>query len=105
MMPDESLKIDLWEKVYRKNHDVVTRKIAGELFLVPIKGKIADMQRIFTLNPVGEFIWQELDAQKSLNDICDDLISNFDVKKETAMADIKEFVTELLQADLIMEKS
>lgn len=103
MIREESGSEDLWARVYRKNPDVVARKIAGELLLVPVKGKIADMQRIFTLNPVGELIWQELDAQKDLKDIRDRVISDFDVTIETATTDIEEFVTELLQADLILK--
>jgi hypothetical protein len=103
-MSDGTPKPGFEGKVYRKNHDVVMRKIAGDLFLIPIKGKLADMQRIFTLNPVGEFIWRDLTAQKNINDIRDGLVSNFDVTKETAMADIEEFVSELLQASLITEE-
>lgn len=103
MTAEESGRADFWEKVYRKNPDVVARKIAGELLLVPVKGKIADMKRIFTLNPVGELIWEELDAQKNLNDIRGRVMSNFDVTMERAIIDIQEFVTELLQADLILE--
>jgi hypothetical protein len=103
MMAEESGRADFWRKVYRKNPDVVARKIAGELLLVPVKGKIADMKRIFTLNSVGELIWQELDAQKSLKDIRGRVMSDFDVTMERAIIDIQEFVTELLQADLILE--
>lgn len=103
MTAEQSGRDDLWTRVYRKNPDVVARKIAGELLLVPVKGKIADMQRIFTLNPVGELIWQELDAPKKLQDIRERVISDFDVTIETATIDIEEFVTELLSADLILE--
>ena len=103
-MPEGKPKGGLEGKVYRKNHDVVMRKIAGDLFLIPIKGKLADMQRIFTLNQVGEFIWRDLAAQKSIIDIRDRLVANFDVTKETAMADIEEFVSELLKASLITEE-
>jgi len=102
-MADRPLTKDFWKKVYRKSPDVVVRKIAGELLLVPVRGKIADMQKIFTLNPVGELIWQELDAQRNLDDIRDRVVSEFDVTMETAMSDIEEFITELLQANLIME--
>ena len=91
------------EKVYRKSPDIVARKIAGELLLVPVKGKIADMKRIFALSPVGEMIWQELDAQKNLNDIRDQVVSCFDVTAEKAMTDIEEFIAELVQAGLILE--
>jgi hypothetical protein len=90
-------------KIYRKNDDIVTRKIAGDLFLIPIKGKIADMQRIFTLNPVGEYIWQEIDKLKSLDEIRKGIISRFDVEEEKADSDILEFINELKEADLIRE--
>lgn len=90
------------EKIYKRNEDIVTRKIAGELFLVPIRGKVADMQRIFTLNPVAEYIWQEIDKQ-SLNGIRKGILAQFDVEEERADADISEFIAELLEAELIRE--
>ena len=89
-------------KVYRKNVEVVTRRIADELFLVPIKGNIADMQRIFTLNPVAEYIWQKLD-EKNLIEIRDGILAQFDVEKERVDSDIQGFIAELLEADLISE--
>lgn len=61
------------------------------------------MQRIFSLNPVAELIWQEIDAKKTLSDIREQVTSNFDVTAETASTDIEEFITELLEAKLIVE--
>jgi hypothetical protein len=86
--------------VYRKNADVVSRRIADELFLIPIKGNIADMQRIFTLNPVAEYIWQQIEV-KNLDEIRDGILDGFDVEKERAEADIQELIRELLEAELI----
>jgi hypothetical protein len=94
---------DIWDKVFRKDENIVSRKIAGEFFLVPISGNLAHMQKIFTLNPVAEYIWQEIDKQKTLHDICNGIVSVFNVKKEQAESDIREFVTELLAEDLIRE--
>jgi len=88
--------------MYRRNEDIVTRKIAGELFLVPVRGKIADMQRIFTLNPVAEYIWQEIDKQ-NLHEIREGILARFDVEEERAGADIGEFIAELLEAQFIRE--
>jgi hypothetical protein len=103
-MADGPSAEDFWKKVYRKSPDVVARKIAGELLLVPVRGKIADMKKIFSLNPVGELIWQELDTHNNLRDIRDRVVSRFDVPAETAMADIEEFIDELLGAKLILEQ-
>jgi len=92
----------IWEKVYRKNPDVVSRKIAGELFIVPVRGKLADMQRIFALNSVAQYVWEEL-GQKKLDDILSDVINRFEVEKDQAETDIREFIEELYAANLIRE--
>ncbi len=89
------------EKLFAKNKDIVTRTITRELFIVPVRGKLADMQRIFTLNPVAEYIWNSLDGRTSIGDIRNGIISNYEVEEEQADSDIMDFITELLEADLI----
>jgi hypothetical protein len=91
------------EKIYRRKEEIVSRSIAGELFLVPISGNLADMQRIFTLSPVAEFIWNQLDGEKDLNAIQRDILSAFAVEREEADADLYEFISQLLEAQLIDE--
>jgi hypothetical protein len=91
---------DFSGKVFVKNEDVVSRKIAGETLLVPVRGNLADMQMIFALNPVGELIWNEL-GRKNLSSICSDIIRDFEVEREQAETDVREFVQELADADLI----
>jgi hypothetical protein len=61
------------------------------------------MQRIFTLNPVGEFIWQEMDNRKTLEEIREGIVNRFDVEEEMADSDLREFMASLLEADLIGE--
>jgi hypothetical protein len=90
-------------KVFQRTKDIVSRSVAGELFLVPVAGNLADMQRIFTLTKVAEFIWERLDGQRSLSDIRNDLVELFDVDEEQADSDILAFVTELLTEGLVQE--
>jgi hypothetical protein len=101
MEADNVLEGTIHNKVFIRNQDLVTRRIAGELFLVPVKGKLADMESIFTLTSVAEYIWDRLDGQKSLDDIRNDIVARFDVDLEQADADLKEFIAELLAAGLI----
>ena len=96
-------KNDISTKVFSKCSNIISRKVAGELFLVPVRGKLADMQKIFTLNPVGEHIWQELGSGKSLIDIRNSIIEEFNVTEEEADADLQDFIKELLSAGLIKE--
>jgi hypothetical protein len=88
---------------YKKNEDIVTRGIAGETLLVPIRDKLADMQRIFALSGVAEYVWQALDGQKSLSEIRDGILATFNVEQEQVDADVKEFMAELLDAGLVVE--
>ena len=97
-MPDRS-----WDSVLKKRDNIVTRQIAGESILVPIRGKLVDLQKIFCLDPVAAFIWERLDGTHPLAQIRDAVLDTFEVQRERAEADLNEFVTELLDAQLIEE--
>jgi len=92
----------IWQTMLKKSDQVVYRKIADEMLLVPIRGKLADMQRIFALTPVAEFIWGQLDGQQPLTAIRDAILAEFDVQPPQADADLLEFIGELQQAGLIV---
>jgi hypothetical protein len=90
---------------YRKNDDVVARQIAGETLLVPIRGELAGLQRVFALDGVGEYVWQQLDAGVTEETLVSQVVAQFDVDREEAEADIRQFVHELLAAGLVVEES
>ena len=77
-----------------RNNDIVSRNIAGETILVPIRGNLADMQNIFTLNKIGAFIWERLDGKRPLSQIIGLLLDHFDVSSEEAENDILEFIAQ-----------
>jgi hypothetical protein len=104
MEPEQVVNSGNCSKVFIRNSDVISRKIAGELFLVPVKGKMADMDNIFTLTAVAEYIWDRLDGRKSLNEILNDVVDRFDVEHEQAESDIREFIMELMESGLITEE-
>ena len=79
------------------------RRIAGETLLIPIRGSLADMQRIFVLEGAGEFIWEKLDGSAALDDIRDAVAAYFDVAVDEAGADLDEFIGELTRRELIAE--
>jgi hypothetical protein len=105
MEPEQVVNSGNYNKVFIRNSDVISRKIAGELFLVPVKGKMADMENIFALTAVAEYIWDQLDGRKSLNEILNNVVERFDVGHEQAESDIREFIMELMGAGLISEES
>ena len=87
----------------KKPETIVSRSIAGETILVPIRGNLADMEKIFSLEQVGEFIWQQLDGEQPLSEICDRVVDRFDVERDVAEADLQAFISELQEAGLIID--
>lgn len=93
-----------FNSIYRKKEDSVTRQIAGETLLVPIRSHLAEMQKIFALNAVAEYIWQQLDGKQNLEQIQNGIIDNFNVEKPQAHSDLREFISQLLSEGIIEEK-
>ena len=57
-------------ETFCRRDGIVARHIGGETILVPVVDNLADLLRIFVLNPVGECIWQNLESPTSLDDLC-----------------------------------
>lgn len=88
-------------RVLRKRQEIVTRRVAGETLLIPIRGRLADLQRIFALDPVAEHVWERLDGSADLDAIRGSVLAAFDVGEEQAGRDIAEFVAALESAGLV----
>ena len=88
------------DRVARKDDELVSRRIAGETIIVPIRGKVADLQHIYILNPVAEYIWERLDGRTSLNELLQGILETFDVGPDQAEGELQAFVSELVEAGL-----
>lgn len=87
--------------LFRKTGNHVTRTIACETIVVPIRGSVAELESIFVLNEVGAAIWKQLDAVRGEDEIAAALSDEFEVAPETARADVTAFLDALLDARLI----
>jgi hypothetical protein len=90
---------------YRQSENVVTRQVAGETLLVPIRGDLAGIQRIFALDEVARFIWERIDGCIEVAALATQVVAAFDVNEEQAEEDIRGFIAELYAAGLITELS
>lgn len=81
---------------------MVTRQIAGETLLIPIRSQVADMQNIFALTHTSaEYIWQQLDGKQNLQQIHQGIMDNFQVEHQQSLSDLREFISRLLDAGII----
>lgn len=86
---------------FRRKDRVAERRIADESFLIPVCGTPVDMENIFVLNPLADFIWARLDGERTLESIVSEISEEFDVTVGRAGADADEFVGRLLQQGLV----
>ena len=84
---------EIWSDVYRRSENIVAREVAGETILVPIRGNLADLHKVYTINPVGAVIWGQLDGTKSLAAIRDALLERYDSERRQVDEDLSEFIT------------
>jgi hypothetical protein len=89
--------------VYDKDSNIVTRRIADETLLIPVRGHLADLQRLFVLEGIGEYVWERLDGKSSVGEIIDAIVEDFDVTREEADRDLQEFIHRLKDAGLVLE--
>jgi len=90
-----------FDRIYKKNENFVFRKIEDETILVPIKDNVGDMGCIYNLNEVGAFVWQNLDGRKSLQDIRQRLMDEYEVSAKEAEDDLSEYIARLTEIDAV----
>jgi hypothetical protein len=72
-----------------------------ELVLVPIRQDVADMDCIYTMNPLGAFIWEKLDGHATVADVQAAILEQYDADLEVIAADLSEFLAGLETAGAI----
>lgn len=77
------------------------REVAGTHIVVPIGAGAMDFSGVISLNEVGAFIWNQLESETTKEKILEALLSEYNVDRETALADIDEFIEKLKGAELL----
>ncbi len=85
------------EKTYRINAKYIIREIAGEYLAVPLGAGEGNASQIVILNPVSKVIWEALQKDVTLNELVEKVTASFNVSREEAETDTKDFLFELLQ--------
>ena len=54
----------------------------------------------YGLNPVGRFLWHQLQEPRPVADLVERTASEFDVSRSECEEDVREFLTDLVESDL-----
>jgi Coenzyme PQQ synthesis protein D (PqqD) len=89
--------MDLTNRFPTPHSQVAGRVIDGEAVLV-----LADSGQVQVLNEVGARVWELADGTRSLAQIVDEVVSEFDVGAEQAAADVLAFVERLVAERIVI---
>ena len=84
---------------YAVKQGYIAREIAGEYVAVPVDSSCGT--QMVVLNPVSKFLWDELREEKSFDELLNAMLGNYEVSKEEAEADLKDFLMTLIENGLL----
>ncbi len=73
----------------------MSRTVAGETILVPIRERLGDLESIYTLNPVATFVWEHLAQPASLAELTAAALAAFDADPDEVRRDLQDFMSTL----------
>lgn len=94
---------DIWNRVFKKNPNIVYRCVGSESILVPIRNNVGDLESIYTLNETGVRIWELIDGIRNIEQIKDTILDEFKVVPLEAEKDLEEFLAKLSKLNAIEE--
>jgi Coenzyme PQQ synthesis protein D (PqqD) len=88
-------------RLYVRSESVVSRVIAGETLIIPVRKGVGDLASIYSLNEVASVIWQNVIGPWSVEEIVRILESEFAGEPEQIERDVRTFLDEMSSAGLI----
>lgn len=77
------------------------KNIAGENIVLPIGLNIVSFNGMITLNNTGAFLWNQLNTEKTEDELVALLLNEYEIDGASAKVDINEFITTLKNASLL----
>ncbi len=86
---------------YVRSESVVSRVIAGETLIVPVRRGTADLASLYSFNATGNTIWQAMEKPQTIEELVNLLVETYDVSEEKARQDVDSFLAEAQAMGLI----
>jgi Coenzyme PQQ synthesis protein D (PqqD) len=85
----------------RRSSNVVSRVVADEAIVVPIRRGVADLNSIYTFNESGTQLWSLIEKGLDPAELVRHLQSEYGLSREQATADAEAFLKELSEEGLV----
>ncbi len=86
---------------YIRSDSVVSRVIAGDTLIVPVRGGVGDLASIYSLNPVASAIWNTLAEPCSEEQVVARVVEEFSADIQQVTPDVRTFLAEMQSVGLV----
>lgn len=87
----------------KRSPDFLVRQVAGKFVAVPLGKAASAFNGMLTLNATGVFLWEQLEQEKTAEELAQALCEKYEVSREQAMTDVTAFTQKLISVGAIIE--
>ena len=91
------------KKSLKATSEVVLREIAGESLLIPVGQTALKIHGMITLSESGLLLWKQLQTECTEDELVEALLTEYQVDRETAAADVKAFIRQMQEVGILEE--
>lgn len=88
----------------KPNKDLIMRKVAGEVVLIPTGKMAQEYNGMITMNPVAVFIWENIEKTENIDQMVDMIMNEFEIDRERALKDTFGFVKTMVENGFIVNE-
>jgi hypothetical protein len=88
-------------QLFVRSQSVVSRVVAGETLIVPVRGKVGDLASIYSFNTTASLIWKMLESPRTPAELSAAVAQEYAVAYERAANDVAKFLSDMFLAGLI----
>jgi hypothetical protein len=88
-------------QIFVRSRAVVSRVVAGETLIVPVRGKVGDLASIYSFNETGSLIWKLLDSPRAVGELVSGVAEEYLVDTEQVRQDVVRFLSEMRGEGLV----
>lgn len=81
--------------------EMLLREIAGEHILIPVGETALKLHGMISLSESGFLLWKKLEEECSEEELTEAVLEEYEVDRETAAADVQEFLNRLRELNLL----
>ena len=85
----------------RASKELILREIAGEHILIPVGTAALKIHGMISLSESAAFLFGKLSNDCTEEELIDALLAEYDVDRDTAIADVHDFVEQMVRVGIL----